>query len=92
MHIDNTCFDRELDARGMKFPLPIWKAEKALAEMAVDQVLKIVVTDCGMAKYMQQFAEQTGNTLLSKNEVNGMYIFYMQKNTASYRQSKSHFA
>ncbi len=72
-------FDKELNARGMSCPLPIVKTKKALADMAPDQVLKVISTDCGSLKDMAAFAEQTGNPLLSTTEENGEYVFYMQK-------------
>jgi len=47
--------------------------------MASGQVLKLVATDCGAVKDMQAFADQTGNTLLSTEEANGAYTFFMKK-------------
>jgi tRNA 2-thiouridine synthesizing protein A len=72
-------FDKELNARGLSCPLPIVKTKKSLADMASDQVLKVIATDCGAVKDMQAFADQTGNTLLSTTEENGEYIFFMKK-------------
>jgi tRNA 2-thiouridine synthesizing protein A len=72
-------FDKEFDASGLSCPLPILKTKKALADMASGQVLKLVATDCGAVKDMQAFADQTGNSLLSTEEANGSYTFYMKK-------------
>ncbi|MBI5626756.1 MAG: sulfurtransferase TusA family protein [Nitrosomonadales bacterium] len=72
-------FDKEFDASGMSCPLPILKTKKALADMASGQVLKLISTDSGSVKDMQAFAEQTGNSLLSTDEANGKYTFYMKK-------------
>jgi tRNA 2-thiouridine synthesizing protein A len=72
-------FDKELNARGLSCPLPIVKTKKALADMTTDQVLKVISTDRGSVKDMSAFAEQTGNPLLSQEEANGEYIFYMKK-------------
>lgn len=72
-------FDKEFDASGMSCPLPILKTKKALTDMASGQVLKLVATDSGSIKDMQAFADQTGNTLLSTEEANGSYTFYMKK-------------
>lgn len=71
--------DKELDARGLNCPLPILKTKKSLADMATGQVLKVISTDAGSVKDMQAFANQTGNTLVSQSEVNGEYVFFMQK-------------
>ena len=72
-------FDKELNARNMSCPLPIVKTKKALADMASNQVLKVISTDTGSVKNMAAFAEQTGNTLLSTVEENGEFVFYMKK-------------
>lgn len=71
--------DKELDARGLNCPLPILKTKKSLADMTTGQVLKVISTDAGSVKDMQAFANQTGNTLVSQSEVNGEYVFFMQK-------------
>lgn len=72
-------FDKELNARGLSCPLPIVKTKKALADMAPNQVLKVISTDTGSVKDMAAFAEQTGNALLAQEEANGEFVFYMQK-------------
>jgi tRNA 2-thiouridine synthesizing protein A len=72
-------FDKELNARGLSCPLPIVKTKKALADMTPNQILKVISTDCGSVKDMAAFAEQTGNPLVSQEEVNGEYVFYMKK-------------
>ena len=72
-------YDKELDARGMNCPLPVVKTKKSLTDMISKQVLKIISTDAGSSKDMQAFASQTGNLLISSAEVNGEYIYFMQK-------------
>lgn len=72
-------FDKELNARGMSCPLPIVKTKKILTEMESEQVLKVISTDCGALKDMPAFTEQTGNPLLSVEEVGGEYVFYVKK-------------
>ena len=72
-------FDQELDTRGLSCPLPILKTKKSLNGLASGQVLKIVATDPGSVKDMQAFAKQTGHALLSSEERNKTFIFFMQK-------------
>jgi tRNA 2-thiouridine synthesizing protein A len=72
-------FDKELDARGLNCPLPILRAKKALGEMTSGQVLRIVATDPGAVKDFQAFAKQTGNELLSHEEANKEFTFFMKK-------------
>ena len=72
-------FDKELDARGLKCPLPILRAKKALADMASGRVLKIVATDPGSVKDFQAFCKQTGNELLQHAEANKEFTFFMKR-------------
>ena len=72
-------FDQELDTRGLSCPLPILKTKKSLNELVSGQVLKIVATDPGSVKDMQAFAKQTGHALLSSEEQNKTFIFFMKK-------------
>jgi len=72
-------YDKILDTRGMNCPLPILKTKRSLTDMISLQVLKIISTDAGSIKDMPAFAKQTGNSLISSAEVNGEYVFFMQK-------------
>ena len=72
-------FDQELDTRGLSCPLPILKTKKSLNDLASGQVLKIVATDPGSVKDMQAFSKQTGHALLSSEEQNKTFIFFMKK-------------
>lgn len=72
-------FDQELDTRGLSCPLPILKTKKSLNELTSGQVLKIVATDPGSVKDMQAFAKQTGHALLSSEEQNRTFVFFMKK-------------
>jgi tRNA 2-thiouridine synthesizing protein A len=72
-------FDKELDARGLRCPLPILRAKKALADMTSGHVLKIVTTDPGSVKDFQAFSNQTGNELLQQAEANKEFVFFMKR-------------
>ncbi len=61
-------FHKDLDARGLKCPLPILKAKKALADMASGDVLRVQATDPGSVRDFNAFARQTGNELLAHEE------------------------
>ena len=56
----------EVDASGLKCPLPILRAKKALAQMESGEVLKVITTDPHAEKDFQAFCKQTGNGLLSQ--------------------------
>ena len=72
-------FDKELDARGWNCPLPIGKANKALADMTTGQVLRVIATDPGSVRDFQAFAKQTGNDLLEQSEENREFVFFMRR-------------
>lgn len=72
-------FDKELDARGLNCPLPILRLKKALAELDGGQVIKVLATDPGSVKDFQAFSKQTGHELLSHEEADGVYTYFMKK-------------
>jgi len=79
-------FDRELDTRGLKCPLPILRCKKGLAELQPGQILKAYATDPGAVKDFQAFCNQTGHLMLSLEETKEadltVYVFHIQKKTA----------
>lgn len=72
-------FDRELDVKGLKCPLPILRTKKALAEMASGEVLRVLATDPGAHKDFHAFARQTGNALLSDSAADQVFEFYFRR-------------
>ncbi len=58
----------EVDTRGLKCPLPILKAKKALTGLAPGDLLKVVATDPGSVRDFQAFCKQTGHGLLSQEQ------------------------
>ena len=71
-------FDKELDARGLSCPLPILRAKKALNEMHTGQVLYIQATDPGSVRDFAAFAQQTGHELVSSDEKDNEFVFYLK--------------
>jgi len=72
-------FDKELDTRGLRCPLPILRCKKGIAELAGGQVLKVLATDPGAVKDFQAFCRQTGHELLSQQEQDKVFTFYLRK-------------
>jgi TusA-related sulfurtransferase len=70
---------KEIDTRGLKCPLPILKAKKALVDMQSGQVLKVVATDPGSMRDFQAFARQTGNELVEQSSANDEFIHYLRR-------------
>ncbi len=73
-------FDKEVDATGLKCPLPILRCKKGLSDMEAEQTLKIIATDPGSIKDFEAFCKQTGHALLQQDEEGGVFTFYIKKN------------
>jgi tRNA 2-thiouridine synthesizing protein A len=72
-------FELEVDACGLKCPMPILRTKKALANLSSGQVVKVLATDTNAVGDFEAFARQTGNTLLSQSESNGVYTFFLRR-------------
>lgn len=71
--------DREIDARGLRCPLPILRTKKALSEMQSGQRLRVVATDPGSVPDFETFAKNTGHALLSSDSQADEFVFVLQK-------------
>lgn len=58
--------DQHVDASGLKCPLPILRAKKALAQLDSGQILEIITTDQHAISDFQAFCAQTGNVLVAQ--------------------------
>lgn len=71
--------DKVLDCKGMKCPMPVLKTKLAMETLQVGQVLEMIATDKGSKPDMAAFAQQTGHTLISMKESDGIYTYYIRK-------------
>ncbi len=71
--------DKVLDCSGMLCPLPVVKTSKAIKELDIGQVLKMIATDPGAPPDMQAWTRQTGNEMLDHYEEDGKFIFYFKR-------------
>jgi tRNA 2-thiouridine synthesizing protein A len=72
-------FHKDLDARGLKCPLPILKAKKALSDMSSGDILRVLATDPGSVRDFEAFARQTGNDLLEHSQAELEFTFFMRR-------------
>jgi len=72
-------FDLEVDASGLKCPLPILRAKKGLSQIQSGQVVKVVTTDPHAKEDFQAFSAQTGNELLVQQPSNDSLHHYLKK-------------
>lgn len=68
-----------LDTKGLRCPMPVLKARKALKEIGADDVLTVLATDPNSVKDFQAFCEATGAELLAVTEEDGVYTFEIRK-------------
>ena len=67
-----------LDVTGLKCPMPILRAKKALAQMQTDEVLTVLATDPGAPGDFEAFCRQTGHVLLESTENEGVFTLVLK--------------
>lgn len=68
-----------LDASGLRCPLPVLRARKAMKTVAPGAVLEVVATDPSAVADFQSFCQTTGDQLLSWDETEGRFTFLIRK-------------
>lgn len=72
-------YDIEVDAIGLKCPMPILICKKGLNGIAPNQILKISTTDKNSKKDFEVFCRQTGHELISFEINDNVTSFYIRK-------------
>jgi tRNA 2-thiouridine synthesizing protein A len=68
-----------LDTKGLRCPLPVLKARKALRDLDAGMVLRVLATDPGAIKDFEAFCKTTGHRLLAQSEAAGVLTFDIEK-------------
>lgn len=71
--------DTLLDTKGLKCPLPVLRARKAMKPLAAGDVLAVQATDPGSVQDFRSFCETTGHELLDSDEADGVFLFRIRK-------------
>lgn len=71
--------DAELDATGLRCPMPALRARRALKPLAVGQVLRLVADDPATRKDIPAFCETTGHDLADTMEADGKFYYFIRK-------------
>ncbi len=71
--------NKVLDCSGMLCPIPVIKTSRAIKEIEVGQVLKMIATDPGAPPDMEAWSRQTGNELIDSHQENGKFVFYFRR-------------
>jgi TusA-related sulfurtransferase len=77
-------YDETLDVKGLKCPMPLVKSRRAVGNMPVGNVLRVIATDRGSLADFQGWSKTAKNMeLLEQEEVqeNGtnLYIHYLRR-------------
>ena len=68
-----------LDARGLRCPLPVLKARKAMREVPAGGLLRVLATDPGASQDFEHFCKTTGHVLVDRREEEGTLVFDIRK-------------
>ncbi len=72
--------EQVLDATGLKCPLPVLRARKALRSLPGGARLRVLATDPGALQDFQAFCEAAGHELLdSREERDGVLVFLIRR-------------
>jgi tRNA 2-thiouridine synthesizing protein A len=71
--------DRSLDAGGLRCPLPVLKARKALLGLAPGQRLMVTATDPLSVIDFPNFCRQSGHRLIASESRDGRHVFLIER-------------
>jgi tRNA 2-thiouridine synthesizing protein A len=71
--------DQTLDATGLKCPMPVLRARRALKSMASGAVLELMADDPASAKDVPAFCELTGDMLEETRQDGATFVFHIRK-------------
>lgn len=66
--MSSTNFDQTLDVKGAKCPMPLVKSRKAIGELGVGQILRVISTDRGSVADFQGWAKTAKNVEIVEQE------------------------
>ncbi len=77
-------FNQTLDVKGAKCPMPLVKSRKAIGDLGVGEVLRVVATDRGSVADFQGWAKTAKNVELVEQETSQedgseLYIHYLRR-------------
>ena len=74
-----TAADKTLDATGLKCPLPVLKARRALKDVPAGGLLEVLATDPGATQDFAHFCTTTGCEMVESGEAEGVLRFLLRK-------------
>lgn len=70
--------DTELDATGLKCPIPVLKARKAVKSMKGGELLEILATDPGAVADFDAFCATSGHELVEQSHEDDVFRFLIR--------------
>jgi tRNA 2-thiouridine synthesizing protein A len=71
--------DTMLDTRGLRCPLPVLRARKAIQGLAPGAMLRVLATDPGTVRDFEAFCAATGHKLVAQSQEDGEFTFRIRK-------------
>lgn len=71
--------DTVLDLKGMRCPLPVLRANRALRSMPSGARLRVLATDRASVADFRAFCQETGHALLAQGEEAGVFSFTIRR-------------
>ena len=71
--------DVTLDTKGLNCPLPILKVKKAMGDVPKGGTLEVLASDPGSVADFEAFCRATGNTMVERSEIAGVFRFLIQR-------------
>ncbi len=68
-----------LDTKGLKCPLPVLKAKRALKNVPVGEILTVVATDPASTIDFRHFCMVSGHELVEWSEADGVFTYVIRR-------------
>jgi tRNA 2-thiouridine synthesizing protein A len=69
-----------LDVTNTFCPVPVIRAQEAIRNVPVGEILEIIATDEGSKSDIPAWAKNNGHELIESTENNGVFTFYVRRN------------
>ncbi len=70
---------RVLDVKGLRCPMPVVQAKKAIDQMAPGEVLRVEATDPGSMADFRAWTRSTGHELLLAEQNGEVFVYHIRK-------------
>ena len=71
--------NKVLDVKGLNCPLPVLKAQKALRDVPLGDLLTVLATDPASTIDVRHFCNLSGQELIESSEADGVYTFVIRR-------------